>query len=1153
MDFKKVFCTLAITLVSLHRLPADEVRFFDNTRISSHLLTSLCQDKDGYVWIGTEYGLNRFDGMTFTHYYTYNNTLVDNSIHDLFVDRDGDLLVICGKTLQIYDRTTGLFDSIAFPEGHIPVLSDIAQMHDGTIVVSNSKKGLWIVDKTARSARRHEVIEDLVGRPETQTMMVDASGRLWICTNSDGIFCYNPSDDTSLHLHVPDEVSDIKGITGVVQLSDGRVLVLGMNALYAFNEIRRSLDMIFTFPSSSSVRRLYRSSDDTLYAGSYGHGIYRVDLEQNELRPAFPNISSEYGLNGSGMFAFLDDADGSRWFAFNGRGLLMASPHDRPFSYNPLIQESPGKKTLLSSLHPLADGNFLAGQFQSGLHLLDTSFNYIRTYLQGRSPLAVGWVSESKVWVGDYTYGAGILDLRTGRMDWKLHGKRVTDFAFDKEGNVYMSVFNGFLTSFTPDGKVQRVLGDSPEGIRLKGRYLNCLFADSKGMIWVGHHYGFDVYDPVADKVLDLPCDAVLRRAVVYDICESSDGMIWLGTSRGLFGYDPQLQGWMHRDSDDGLLGDIVCSIQEAADSTLWLGTYRGLIHYIRGEEKFSYYLKGNGLEEVSYAKGISYCDADGMMYFGNDLGITAFDPKTVPSGAFIKPVRTVSLVRGDRSVDIDGRIVLTHRENAFRLRFSAMDFYNPENLSFEYRLSSSRNDGWRRTPVGFNEVDFNSLDYGAHTLSVRTVYNEETSEILDIAFAIRPPWYLTAVAKIFYFLFVVAMGALAWLYYRHRKHAELNEEKIRFFIDVSHEIRSPLTLIKSPLESLLKENHDERTMHALGSISRNTDRLMQLVDQILNIRRMEKSGLRLNFVETDIESEIRDICRDFEYLSQKRGVDLVIKADEGILVWVDRPSLSKIVRNMISNAFKYVSDGGRVEVLLSRESDPRVRGPLREALRIVIRDNGEGIDEKEIRHIFERFYQVSSRNSSRPLGYGIGLNLASQLVRQHGGTISARNRTDCSGSEFIIMIPLGNSHLPAEFIKETDPTPESDNGAFVLTDEDPVARRVMRRKTTDRVVVVDDDQEIRNYLMSELGCIYHVSVYSDGQQALQAISENIPQLVIADVSMPVMDGFTLLHRLKNNTATSHVPVIMLTTRVEHDAHMEGFSHGADAYMDKPC
>lgn len=191
MDFKKVFCTLAIILISLHRLPADEVRFFDNDRISSHLLTSLCQDHDGYVWVGTEYGLNRFDGMVFTHYFTYNSTLIDNNIDDLFVDSDGDLFVISGKALQIYDRSTGVFRTVTFPEGHVPVLSDVAQMHDGTVIVSNSKHGLWTIDKESLCAHPFEEVNSLVGMPETHSLLVDSRDRIWICTNEDGIYRFD--------------------------------------------------------------------------------------------------------------------------------------------------------------------------------------------------------------------------------------------------------------------------------------------------------------------------------------------------------------------------------------------------------------------------------------------------------------------------------------------------------------------------------------------------------------------------------------------------------------------------------------------------------------------------------------------------------------------------------------------------------------------------------------------------------------------------------------------------------------------------------------------------------------------------------------------------------------------------------------------------
>ncbi len=1135
-------------VISLHCAYADEVRFFDNSEISSHLLTSICQDHDGFVWVGTEYGLNRFDGMVFTHFYAHTHSLVDNYIHDVFTDKDGDVLVISGRTLQIYDGNNDVFKTVAFPEGHVPVLSDIAQLHDGRIVVANSKKGLWIVDKDAMVAAPFTSANDRVGTPESQNLFVDSKGRLWICTNNDGVFVYDPETGHTCHMQATHKPYASKGVTGVVESDEGEILVLGMTSFLRFDERNNALEEIFSFSPALSVRRLYRSKDGTLYTGSYGKGAYLIDVESGKIVPAFAELYDDFGLGGCGMYSFLDDADGNLWMGFNTRGLLLLTNSDQPFSYTSLNEVKSPSDNFLTSFSILEDGCFLVGQSHEGLHLFDHEEGYVKTYLKGRTPVAASQVSEDKVWVGDYSHGACLLDLSTGKEKWLLKDRRVMDFTRDSDGNIYMAVFNGSLISYTSDGVHERVLGRKTGGITLHGRYLNSLYTDSQGLIWIGHYYGFDVYDPVSDEVVKVPCHEQLRKAVVYDMTEASDGIVWLGTSRGLFGYDRRDGSWVHKSAADGLTCEIICSIRRAPDSSLWLSTYRGLIHYDVADDEFSYYLRGDGLQEICYSRGISALASDGRIYFGNDMGVTSFYPEDVASNSFVRQVKSVTLMTGGRTVDVEGdRIVLSHDENTFALRFSTMDFRNPQNLSFEYGLSTSKDSGWRRTQMGYGEVGFYNLSYGEHVLRVRSVYNESRSETKEITIRISAPWYLTLPAKILYVVLVILFGIFCWLSWKHRKLAEMNEEKIRLFIDISHEIRSPLTLIKSPLETLMKENHDEKTVHALKTIRRNTDRLLHLVNQILSIRKIEKGQMQMHYAETEILGFVRDYVQDYEYIADKRKISLTVSGPmEPVMCWIDREQFGKVISNLVSNALKYVDDGGEVGVSVQEAG---------RMLEIRVSDNGKGIDEKELKHVFERFYQVSSDSSQSKLGFGIGLNLSSHLVRLHGGNIEARNRSGQSGSEFTVRIPLGNAHLPSDCLVGADYYVRSkdDFKSESLPDGLREPRPAVSRRRTDfKVAVVDDDEDIRNFLKDELSKSYYVSVYPDGRQALEAVSENPPDLVISDITMPDMDGFTLLKRMKNNTTTSHVPVILLTTKVEHKSRLEGFGYGADAYIDKP-
>lgn len=1155
MKLRTVLTTALISLLSLHLLRADEVRFFDNTSLTSHMLTSLCQDNEGYVWIGTEYGLNRFDGMVFTHYYTYNNTLVDNYIHDLFVDDQGDLLVISGRTLQIYDRESDTFLNVNFPENHVPVLSDIVQMSDGTLIVSNSKRGLWRVDKSSMTASLMPDVSFCLGKCEVQALYRDSKERLWICTNNDGLFRYDYPSGRVEHLLLPGHSESLRGVSGVTEYKDGRPIVLGLSDVYTYNEQTEQLDLLFTFDHTISVRRLYQSSDGTLYTGSYRNSLRKVDLQSGKMLPVHEGIVDEYNLSDKGLYSFMEDADGNQWFGFSGKGLVLITKRQTPFTYTSLDAVRPQGSGALTSFYAVDDNRFYLGQFREGLHVLDSALKVEKSYLPGTSPMAVCQVSERKLWVGDHTEGACLLDMDTGAAEWHVKDKRVMDFARDAEGNIYVAVFNGPLVSFTADGKVQRKLGVATGGLHLHGRYLNTLYTDTKGLLWIGHHYGFDVYDPAADQILDIDVHPQLRKSIVYDITETPDGTIWLGTSLGLFGYEASSKEWIHRSASDGMLCDIVCSIIVADDASLWLSTYRGLLHYVRDEDRFSSYLQGDGLHESSYVRRVATSSSDGKFYFGNDMGITSFYPDEVSSDAFKRPLKSVALLLGQKQVEIkENKVVLPHDQSSFTLRFSTMDFRNPQNLSFEYHLSSSKDREWRRTPMGYGEVDFYNLDYGDHVVSVRAVYNDAYSEVENIYIRITPPWYLTLFAKICYCMLAVLMVLFIWLNWRNRKLAEINEDKVRLFIDISHEIRSPLTLIKSPLDYLIRNSYDEQASKALQTIQRNTDRLMLLVNQILSIRKIEKGQMKMHYSRTGIQDYVSDYVKDFEYTASGRNVDLRLECHgEEPVAWIDREHFGKIITNLVSNAIKYVDDGGNVLVAICSGTDGKTRGALSEYVEISVKDDGHGIDERQLKYVFERFYQVTSGAGSNQLGFGIGLNLSSQLVRLHGGRITARNRTDGSGSEFVVRIPQGNAHLPADSIVGDDyyVRPESDRNRY---DESGSYKSVVsRRKKTDyKVVIVDDDEEILKFLKDELSPSYYVTAYSDGRQALEAVSENAPDLVISDVSMPYIDGFTLLRRLKNNTATSHVPVILLTTKVAHESRIEGYEHGADAYLDKP-
>ena len=553
-------------------------------------------------------------------------------------------------------------------------------------------------------------------------------------------------------------------------------------------------------------------------------------------------------------------------------------------------------------------------------------------------------------------------------------------------------------------------------------------------------------------------------------------------------------------------------------------------------------------------------------MIFGNQNGITYFIPEKIKKNEFSQGITLTGMRLGDIAVNVgtrsDGKSIITkaleetdditvsYLDNTFSLRFSSLDYRDAQNIHYEYRFDDEPAGVWHSTASGVSEIIFSHLSIGSHKLIVRAYDNGIYSPEKRLMINVTPPWYRSWGAYAFYLMLILVIATLLWRYYWNKRQAEINEEKIKFFVDISHELRSPLTLIKSPLDKMLRESHDTQTTRALRNMERNTNRLLTLVNQILSIRKIEKGQMRLHYAETPFADFVSDICHDFDYQVENRQITLNLHNEaEGMAVWIDRDNFDKVVTNLLSNAIKYISDGGQIDVTVRQ-----IGSKLAE---LSVRDNGPGIDEAQLKKVFERFYQASARPAAGQMSYGIGLNLTQKIVMLHGGTIVARNRDDGNGSEFIVRLPLGKSHLSQDQLAISSVSSQALNAnsqqpqiAEPVTDAE--QKRRVRKKTTYHVAVVDDDEEMRSFLQTELGESYYVHVYPDGQSALEGIVDTVPDLVVSDVVMPQMDGFELLKRLKSSTKTSHIPVVLLTTKTEHQSRIKGLEQGADAYVDKP-
>ena len=531
---------------------------------------------------------------------------------------------------------------------------------------------------------------------------------------------------------------------------------------------------------------------------------------------------------------------------------------------------------------------------------------------------------------------------------------------------------------------------------------------------------------------------------------------------------------------------------------------------------------------------------ANNRIWFGFSDGLTSFVPEDIdhyrPSS---EKVQLTGLYVGDTPVMGSNRFELSYIDNTFTMEFSLLNYSNAENVIYEYRLNGAKE--WTRTPVGDNVVSFHHLQPGSYAMEVRAYDNGVYTDPQVYHIIVRAPWYQSSWAYLLYCALAAAIiGFIVWLYLRKRSQ-QLDEDKMKFLINATHDIRSPLTLIMSPLHKLLRKDLGPDVKEELKTIEHNASRIQNLVNQILDIRKIDKQQMKIHCQETDIVQYVGNILKSYEYTANERGLSLTFApAVDRLDVWLDRNQFDKVIDNLMSNAFKYTYDGGAIEVRIDQTDHYTAE------LKVI--DNGMGI-KGDVNKIFDRFYQGSTSRSLHIEGTGIGLNLCKMIMSMHHGTITAENRTDSSGSIFTVNLPLGNSHFTKEELEEVKSEKSTVKSA--------------KPQTNYRILVVDDDEEIGRYISQELGAYYHITAVTGAREALRCLLGAVTQhptpntqqqfdLVVSDVMMPEMDGFTFLRMVKTNMNISHIPVVMLTSKADVANRLEGLEKGADAYLAKP-
>ena len=1131
---KKSFL-LTLCLMSCLISMSQTQQFFTSDKLSSNQITGICQDKTGYIWVGTEYGLNKYDGYRFTNYLHETAkpfSIVSNVISFLFCDADDNLWVGTHLGLDRYNRDNDQFEHIKLEGAKaLPRINHIIQEDDDHLLVGTAGYGLFRLNtKTLES----ELMEGYAKEDNNyfSHIMIDSEGAFWKSGHGSTINRRVPNG------RIDTFESPYGTVTGFSEY-EGGVLMACIHGLLYYRD-GQMYDHYFDLSEIGGNEQFFRIAitdrHDNLFVGTIGSGLCWMPRGEHRLRK-YEYQSAMFDLSTSNVWALFEDNQNNLWVGCQKRGLLMLPQQEalfRSWKFADLHMRTGGA---LTSACEGENGIIWCSVQNNGIFGLNEKGRVVAHPASPEGTYLIHRDKSGNYWIGTngalYAYNplTGVSQKKAAFNNGFINA--MTD---DGKGHLFFSLFGeGFCAFDIATGEVKKFsmrAEDSPRG-RLHNDWVSSLYTDSRGKIWICTASGINCYDPEGDHFHPYNWEVLLDYNAVEAVCETRDHHFLIGTSNGLFTYDAKEKEAVPFPGAEVIDNKVICGIVEDRSGDIWCSTTMGIWQYKPYDKQFVGYLHGNGLASREYINGVAMHTAGDRIWFGFSDGLTSFVPDDLrhyrPSQ---EKVQLTGLYVGGTPVMGNDRFELSYIDNTFTMAFSLLNYSNAENVIYEYRLNGAKD--WTRTATGDNVIAFHHLQPGTYAMEVRAYDNGVYTEPQVYHIIVKAPWYQSSWAYLLYCALAAAIiGFIVWFYLRKRNQ-QLDEDKMKFLINATHDIRSPLTLIMSPLHKLLRKNLGEDVKEELKTIEHNASRIQNLVNQILDIRKIDKQQMKIHCQETDIVQYVGNILKSYEYTANERGLSLTYApALDRLDVWVDRNQFDKVIDNLMSNAFKYTYDGGAIEVRIDQTDHYTAE------LKVI--DNGMGI-KGDVNKIFDRFYQGSTSRSLHIEGTGIGLNLCKMIVSMHHGTITAENRTDSSGCIFTVSLPLGNSHFTKEELETADPivgnTPRS------------------KPQTNHRILVVDDDVEIGQYITQELGSYYHVTAVTGAREALRCLlgAQHDKQfdLVVSDVMMPEMDGFTFLRMVKTNMNISHVPVVMLTSKADVANRLEGLEKGADAYLAKP-
>lgn len=1190
--FLKYLLAPALMLYSLNFYPVElNFKYYKaENGLSSNTVYTVLQDSKGFMWFGTENGLNRFDGYRFTvyqHIPRSAQSLINNYVYALAEDEDEQLWIGTERGVCSFDLNKKLFTPLALTtdlgisvDGRIQsLLYDrgrlwIASARQGVFVMENEQLRLhsfeefkidttttiWVnalykdrentfwasVDNTQHQIYRFDVskaqfVPAFPGMPieeqrqlRSYSMLEDTFGILWFGTWTNGLIGVEKREGTIIGKYLDTPGKDrILHIHQITEYEPGLLLIGSNDGLTSFRVSPASgnrLDQHFTEPKLSNrfVYPIYKDAEGGLWIGTYYGGINYASPNRNYFT-SYQHIKHENSISGNVVSCFCEDKRGNIWIGTEDGGL----------------NEMNSSNGLIRSYSQHDNGNGLSFE---NVHAL--------------------CIVGNELWIGTYAGGLNVMNLDTRQIRHyyadannanSLDANNIYSIYRDERGNIWVGTSSG-INRYQPESDNfirERILNEFVMDIIQRGKH-----------IWFATiNRGLQRFNLETGEWKEYRFEAANKQSLlsndVITLCVDDHQQLWIGTNNGLCRYDTENDTFI--DEEVMLPGNYICKIF-SDNGLLWITTLKGLISYDPATREYRQFNQSDGLLSDLFTPNSGLKSASGRIYVGTPNGFNAFYPRQLVRNEykpnieitgfqlFNKPAQLEEYLKNDSQEK--SRLVLAHYNNSFSFEFTALSFFSPEKNRYAFMLENFDKE-WNN--VGNNRMaTYTNIPPGNYLFRVRASNNDGIWSDHDyvLPVVIKPPiWWNSWSVSIYTLL---SMGMLMYLFYwlrqkERRKHEEMirkiRDEKeretyrsqIEFFTNVAHEIRTPLSLIIAPLEQVMVHSEllPESTWSELVTMRSNSERLLTLVNQLLDFSKIEKGGVPITLSPENIDRLLTNTYQRFLPLIEQKKIRFDYLSDvTDLVIMTDQENLTKAVSNLLSNAMKYTRD--KICLELDTHSHPG-------HYLITVRDNGTGLPPDEEKNIFNPFYQVAGQHKS---GTGLGLFLVKSIVQALQGKIEVSNNPG-EGLSICLMLPL---------IRET--------GEELLTQKKQPQERFSHTPVTDKafdeaichdneeekqsLLLVEDDEEMLSFISRQLMSNYLVYTAKDGNEGITVLENQEVDIIITDLMMPGMDGITFCKAVKNSYLWSHIPIIMLTAKTNVESKVDAFDTGADAYLEKP-